>query len=121
MLCWVWASGGNGGALSICLLASLAGAGAPGVGAVTGFGSCAGAMAVRKASPSIPTHERNFILFSSYQGVCRGILFYMNGSIRRIGIFALLFTAALPAMADTQFRVRRMTRDDVPMGKGQCD
>jgi hypothetical protein len=24
-------------------------------------------------------------------------------------------------MADTQFRVRRMTRDDVPPGKGQCD
>ena len=28
---------------------------------------------------------------------------------------------ALPAMADTRFQVRRMTRDDVPRGKGQCD
>jgi hypothetical protein len=40
---------------------------------------------------------------------------------RRIGISALLLCAALPAMADMQFRVRRMTRDDVPAGKGQCD
>jgi hypothetical protein len=29
--------------------------------------------------------------------------------------------AALPAMADTRFRVRQMTRDDVPSGTGQCD
>lgn len=29
--------------------------------------------------------------------------------------------AALPAFADTQFRVRQMTRNDVPPGKGQCD
>lgn len=41
--------------------------------------------------------------------------------IRRFGISALLLCAALPLLADTQFRVRRMTRDDVPMGKGQCD
>ena len=39
----------------------------------------------------------------------------------RIGILAVLLCAALPALADTQFRIRRMTRDDVPMGKGQCD
>src|SRR3974390_1472295 len=39
----------------------------------------------------------------------------------RIGISALLLCAALPAMADVQFRIRRMTRDDVPIGKGQCD
>jgi hypothetical protein len=45
----------------------------------------------------------------------------MKRSFRRIGISALLFCAALPAMADTQFRIRRMTRDDVPAGKGQCD
>jgi hypothetical protein len=45
----------------------------------------------------------------------------MNLPFRRIGISALLLCAALPAMADTQFRVRRMTRDDVPPGKGQCD
>ena len=29
--------------------------------------------------------------------------------------------AALPALADTRFQIRRMTRDDVPRGKGQCD
>jgi len=45
----------------------------------------------------------------------------MNWSFRRIGIPAVLLCAALPAMADTQFRIRRMTRDDVPAGKGQCD
>jgi len=36
----------------------------------------------------------------------------------------LIFFAAafcLPAMADTQFRVRRMNRNDVPLGRGQCD
>jgi hypothetical protein len=33
----------------------------------------------------------------------------------------LILGAALPALADTQFRIRRMTRDDVPLGKGQCD
>jgi hypothetical protein len=33
----------------------------------------------------------------------------------------LLLLAALPAFADTRFQVRRMTRDDVPLGKGQCD
>jgi hypothetical protein len=35
-----------------------------------------------------------------------------------IGWLALL---ALPVSADTQFRARKMTRDDVPFGKGQCD
>ena len=29
--------------------------------------------------------------------------------------------ACLPAVADSQFRVRQMTRGDVPSGKGQCD
>jgi hypothetical protein len=33
----------------------------------------------------------------------------------------LLLFAALPALADTHFQARRMTRDDVPPGKGQCD
>jgi hypothetical protein len=33
----------------------------------------------------------------------------------------LALCAALPALADTQFRIRRMTRNDVPPGKGQCD
>jgi hypothetical protein len=32
-----------------------------------------------------------------------------------------MLCAALPAVADTRFQVRRMTRDDVPAGKGQCD
>jgi hypothetical protein len=34
-------------------------------------------------------------------------------------IVALLGTSAV--FADTQFQVRRMTRSDVPLGKGQCD
>jgi hypothetical protein len=34
---------------------------------------------------------------------------------------ALLALAAVPVLADTGFQVRRMTRDDVPFGKGQCD
>jgi hypothetical protein len=33
----------------------------------------------------------------------------------------LALCAALPALADTQFRIRQMTRNDVPPGKGQCD
>ena len=37
----------------------------------------------------------------------------------RIGI--ALLAAALPAMAQVQFRIARMTRNDVPPGKGQCD
>ncbi len=41
--------------------------------------------------------------------------------LARIGIALLALGAALPAVADTQFRMRRMTRDDVPVGKGQCD
>jgi hypothetical protein len=39
----------------------------------------------------------------------------------RIGFVLLALGAALPALADTQFRIRKMTRDDVPLGKGQCD
>ena len=38
----------------------------------------------------------------------------------RIGVI-LLTLAAVPAVADTSFRVRRMMRNDVPPGKGQCD
>lgn len=34
---------------------------------------------------------------------------------------ALLLLVTAPALADTQFRVKRMTRGDVPLGKGQCD
>jgi len=39
----------------------------------------------------------------------------------RSGILLILLGAGLPAWADTQFRVRQMTRNDVPHGKGQCD
>ena len=40
----------------------------------------------------------------------------------RIGVVLLTtMAAAVPALADTQFRIRRMMRDDVPRGKGQCD
>jgi hypothetical protein len=41
--------------------------------------------------------------------------------LARLAVAALFFLAALPALADTQFRVRQMTRNDVPLGKGQCD
>jgi len=43
----------------------------------------------------------------------------MLNAMRHSALLVLL--AALPALADTQFRVRHMTRDDVPLGKGQCD
>ena len=39
----------------------------------------------------------------------------------RIGIVIFTIAAALPALADTRFRIRAMTRNDVPPGKGQCD
>lgn len=38
-----------------------------------------------------------------------------------IALALLTLAAALPAAADTRFRVRQMTRNDVPLGKGQCD
>jgi len=38
-----------------------------------------------------------------------------------LGIASLLLLAWSPASADTQFRIRRMVRNDVPLGKGQCD
>src|SRR5437016_5543383 len=41
--------------------------------------------------------------------------------LHRIGVSVLLVGAALPAIADTQFRVRQTNRDDIPLGKGQCD
>ncbi len=40
---------------------------------------------------------------------------------RLLAGFAFLLLVTAPAAADTQFRVRRMTRNDVPLGKGQCD
>jgi hypothetical protein len=39
----------------------------------------------------------------------------------RAGAGILVLFAALPALGDTHFQARRMTRDDVPSGKGQCD
>lgn len=42
-------------------------------------------------------------------------------TLKRFGVILLGAAACLPAMADTSFRVRRMNRDDVPFGKGQCD
>jgi len=33
----------------------------------------------------------------------------------------VMLAAGLTAMADTRFQARRMNRDDVPLGKGQCD
>jgi len=39
----------------------------------------------------------------------------------RIGMMLLALSAALPAVADTQFRIRRTNRDDIPLGRGQCD
>src|SRR5262245_54946239 len=33
----------------------------------------------------------------------------------------MLLVAALPALADSRFHIHRMSRDDVPFGKGQCD
>src|ERR1022692_222773 len=39
----------------------------------------------------------------------------------RYGAALLMLCGALPAWADTHFQARRMTRDDVPAGKGQCD
>jgi hypothetical protein len=36
-------------------------------------------------------------------------------------VIGLALLAAIPSWADTRFRVARMTRNDVPLGKGQCD
>lgn len=45
----------------------------------------------------------------------------MSLHMSRIGLIVITIGAALPALADTQFRIRAMTRNDVPPGKGQCD
>ena len=42
-------------------------------------------------------------------------------SFCRLGIVAAILFTALPLSADTQFRARKMVRNDVPPGKGQCD
>ena len=44
-----------------------------------------------------------------------------NNLQSQIGRVALLLVVSVPALADTQFKARRMTRGDVPLGKGQCD
>jgi hypothetical protein len=51
------------------------------------------------------------------------MLRHMNANkFCRIGVAVLLAMAAVvPALANTQFRIRRMMRNDVPPGKGQCD
>jgi hypothetical protein len=41
--------------------------------------------------------------------------------LKRVNWGVVFLLAALPAVADTRFQIRRMTRDDVPRGKGQCD
>lgn len=43
---------------------------------------------------------------------------YLQSVIVRL---AVMLCAFLPVLADTEFKVSRMTRDDVPLGKGQCD
>ncbi len=45
----------------------------------------------------------------------------MEMRTRRLLLALLCTLMALPAMADSRFRVRQMTRNDVPVGKGQCD
>src|SRR4051812_1723042 len=42
-------------------------------------------------------------------------------TLYRIGAFLLGAAFCLPAMADTQFRLRRASRNDIPLGRGQCD
>jgi hypothetical protein len=36
-------------------------------------------------------------------------------------VIVLAVLASVPAFGDTRFRVRQMTRNDVPFGRGQCD
>jgi hypothetical protein len=38
-----------------------------------------------------------------------------------IGFLAMVAFHGTPAAADVQFRTAKMTREDVPLGKGQCD
>jgi hypothetical protein len=39
----------------------------------------------------------------------------------RIWVIALALLASFPGWADSQFRIKKMLRTDVPPGKGQCD
>ena len=45
----------------------------------------------------------------------------VNFSRTGLALLALTLFTTLPSAADTQFRIRQMTRNDVPPGKGQCD
>src|SRR4051812_14287157 len=45
----------------------------------------------------------------------------MNKSQSTLRCLALLAIAAGPLLADSQFNIRRMNRNDVPLGQGQCD
>jgi hypothetical protein len=45
----------------------------------------------------------------------------MTRNLCRAGLVLAALSAALPLLADSQFNIRKMTRDDVPPGKGQCD
>jgi hypothetical protein len=45
----------------------------------------------------------------------------INFSRNGLALLALTLFATLPSAADTRFQIRKMTRDDVPLGKGQCD
>lgn len=51
----------------------------------------------------------------------RYAVYIMKHFLSRIGILGMALAVVLPATADVQFRIRRMTRNDVPLGKGQCD
>src|SRR5579864_4689795 len=42
-------------------------------------------------------------------------------NVSPIGLALLALWTVLPAWGDTQFRARKMARNDVPLGKGQCD
>src|SRR5262245_2632281 len=39
----------------------------------------------------------------------------------RTGMLLIALGMAVPLAANTQFQIRRTNRDDVPLGKGQCD
>lgn len=41
--------------------------------------------------------------------------------LKSLGLACLALCAVSLGWADTQFRARKMTRNDVPLGKGQCD
>ena len=48
---------------------------------------------------------------------------HRQGVVARVTLLLVrsLLLVSLPALADTQFQARKMTRTDIPLGKGQCD